>query len=280
MSHTIPFEFPSPADGAPLRGDLHLPQGEPAASVLLVHGFKGFKDWGFWPPFAEMLAERGLAACRFNLSGSGVGPDGETFSEKDRFEANTNSRELADILFLLDLLSLGKVPGAPTKPGPVGLVGHSRGGGGAILAAASEPRVASLVTWASVASVQRYTEEQKQKWRERGHLTIKNARTGDAFRIRTAALDDIEEHEAALDILSAAASLDIPSLVIHGMKDEAVPFAEGLALAQAFQRKGRFLPLPDSGHTFSASHPMPQDMPDDLARVFEASAKHLEEVLL
>ncbi len=54
--------------------------GEPAPGVLIVHGFKGFKDWGMFPLMAERLAEAGFAACRFNLSGSGIGEDGETFS--------------------------------------------------------------------------------------------------------------------------------------------------------------------------------------------------------
>ena len=58
---------------------------------VTVGGFKGFMDWGFWPLLAEALADAGMAACRFNLSGSGVGEDGETFSEKERFESNTHS---------------------------------------------------------------------------------------------------------------------------------------------------------------------------------------------
>ena len=37
-------------EGLPIRGDLHLPDGEsPHRLVLIAHGFKGFKDWGFFP---------------------------------------------------------------------------------------------------------------------------------------------------------------------------------------------------------------------------------------
>jgi predicted alpha/beta hydrolase len=35
----------------------------------------------------------------------------------------------------------------------IGLLGHSRGGGEAVLAAAEDPRVDALVTWASIADV-------------------------------------------------------------------------------------------------------------------------------
>ena len=47
-------------------------------AIRQPHGFKGFKDWGFFPHLADRLARAGLVAVSFNFSGSGVGPDGET----------------------------------------------------------------------------------------------------------------------------------------------------------------------------------------------------------
>ncbi len=274
MSRIVPFEVPS-SDGYPLRGKMHLPEGGPAPGVLLVHGFKGFMDWGFWHLLGEALAGAGLAACRFNLSGSGVGEDGETFSEKDRFEANTHSREVADTLLMADLLSRGEVPGAPTLAGDIGILGHSRGGGAAVLAAASEPRISRIVTWASIATVARFDEMQAAAIREQGFYRVENARTGDVFHIKPDLLDDIEKNAEDLDILSAAASLSIPALVAHGSADEAVPFAEGLALAGAFGEHGTFLPMEGEGHTFGATHPMPDELPAGLVKVIEASVAHL-----
>ena len=277
MSRIVPFEIPS-SDAYPLRGKMHLPEGGPAPGVLLVHGFKGFMDWGFWHLLSEKLAEAGLAACRFNLSGSGVGEDGETFSEKDRFESNTHSREVEDTLLVADLLARGASPGAPTREGNIGLMGHSRGGGAAILAAAHEPRVSRLVTWASIATVQRYDEEQTLALRERGFLRVENARTGDVFHIKLDLLDDIENNADELDIPSAAASLAIPALIIHGTADEAVPFAEGLALTGAFGEFGSFLPMEGAGHTFGATHPMPERIPLSLEQVITATVEHFAKV--
>ncbi len=274
MSRIVPFEIPS-SDGYPLRGKMHLPDGDPAQGVLLVHGFKGFMDWGFWHLLCEAIAEAGLAACRFNLSGSGVGEDGETFSEKDRFESNTHSREVEDTLLVADLLARGGIPGAPTKTGDIGLMGHSRGGGAAILAAANEPRVSRLVTWASIATVARYNDEQLAIVREQGFVRVENARTGDVFKIKLDLLDDIEKNAEDLDILSAAASLEIPALVIHGTADEAVPYAEGLAIAGAFGEHGSFLPMEGAGHTFGATHPMPDRVPLSLEQVIAATVDHL-----
>ena len=274
MSRVVPFSVPS-SDGFPLRGAVHLPDGDTAPCVLVVHGFKGFGNWGFFPLLCDRLAEAGLAACRFNLSSSGVGEDGETFSEKERFEQSTISREVEDILLMADLAARGELPGAPTRPGPVGLLGHSRGGGNAILAAAREPRVAALVTWAAVATVVRFNEEQVAAIREQGFWRVENARTGDVFEMGLEAFDDFVQNAEDLDIISGARSLEIPALVIHGTADKSVPFVEGLALAEAFHENGSFLPLEGAGHTFGATHPMPGEVPSDLEEGMLASAAHL-----
>ena len=46
-------------------------------AIVVVHGWKGFKDWGMFPPLAERLARAGFATVTFNLSGSGVDDRGE-----------------------------------------------------------------------------------------------------------------------------------------------------------------------------------------------------------
>src|SRR5437867_37253 len=67
--------------------------------------------------------------------------------------------------------------GVPT-PSSLGLVGHSRGGGIAILQAARDPRVRALVTWAAISSVERWPAPQRSSWRAAGKTDIQNARTG------------------------------------------------------------------------------------------------------
>ena len=51
-------------DETKIRGDLRLPEGEPPLSAIVVaHGVKGFKDWGFFPTFASVW--RGMATLSF-----------------------------------------------------------------------------------------------------------------------------------------------------------------------------------------------------------------------
>ena len=71
------FQLDLPEDPARrLRGVITLPDPVPAGgapSVLVVHGFKGFLRWGFFPELQRRIATRGMAAVAFNLSGSGYG---------------------------------------------------------------------------------------------------------------------------------------------------------------------------------------------------------------
>ncbi len=94
--------------------------------------------------------------------------------------------------------------------GGVGLIGHSRGGGAAILAAAAETRVKALVTWSAISTVARFSEEALQEWRESGSMRVENGRTGDVFQLAWSVAEDTVENLDKLDILSAAARLSAP----------------------------------------------------------------------
>jgi pimeloyl-ACP methyl ester carboxylesterase len=226
--------------------------GRPA--VLIVHGFKGFKDWGMFPPLADRLAQAGFTAVSFNMSGSGVDDAGE-FAWPERFGHNTFSAELADIGAVLDALAAGRLATAP--PTRIGLVGHSRGGGIGILAAARDARIRALVTWAAISTVDRWPDEsERARWRSAGKLEVLNARTGQVLPLYTDALDDVEHNRATLDIAAAAAGLSVPWLIFHGSVDPTVAFAEAERLARAAgPGRASLVPVAGAGHTFGATHP-------------------------
>jgi len=262
-------------DGAvdPLLVDVRTSDRQlPRPAVLIVHGFKGFKDWGMFPPLAERIARAGFSAVSCNLSGSGVDARGE-FSLPEAFARNTYSAELADIRTLLDALESGRL-GMPPTP-HVGLVGHSRGGGMAILAAAGDPRVQALVTWAAISKVSRW-DGKEAAWRAAGYLDSVNTRTGQVLRINTDVLDDVRDHAAALDILAAARRLAQPWLLLHGADDESVPVDEARALADGWraEQSRRFHLVEGGGHTFGAVHPF-AGMTPPLAEAFDETLKWL-----
>jgi dienelactone hydrolase len=225
----------------------------PRPAVVLVHGFKGFKDWGLWPSFAERIARAGFTMVSFNLSGSGVDDSGE-FVFPERFGHNTFSAELQDLRRVVDGLAAGELGAAPA--GPIGLLGHSRGGGMAVLHTASDPRIRALVTWAALSSVDRWPSDQRAAWRAAGTMPVTNARTGQVLPLYPDVLDDIERGDSGLDIEAAARRVAVPWLIVHGTADEAVALSEGERLAAAAPPKTtRFVPVPEAGHTFGAAHP-------------------------
>jgi dienelactone hydrolase len=239
-------------------------------AVLVVHGFKGFKDWGMFPLVAERLARAGLTAVSFNLSGSGVDEAGR-IAYPDRFGHATYSGDLEDMRRVATALAEGGLGLAPTSV--LGVLGHSRGGAEAILFAAEQPTVCALVTWAAISEVHRW-KDQAAEWRRSGRIDIRNMRTGDILPLYPDILDDIERHGAALDIAAAAARVRVPWLLVHGTSDESVPVAEAEALrASAGGNPGlRYLPIEGAGHTFGAAHPM-FGIPPALAVALDESVK-------
>ncbi len=244
-----------PKDGSPIiRGDLRAPSGPaPRTAVILCHGFKGFKDWGFFPVLAHAIATRGHAAISFNFSGSGVGADGRDFSALEDFAASTHTRNVDEIRAVLDAVrGTGLFPHAPES---VGLFGHSRGGGEAILAAAGDGSLDALVTWSAIAAVERWQEEQIEKWRRGETVYITNSRTGQEMPMKPDFWRDIQQNTQRLDIISAAERLSTPWLIVHGEEDETVSTTDARVLFDAAGEASELLLIEGAGHTFGAAHP-------------------------
>src|SRR3954454_9514679 len=177
------FEIPC-RDGLTIRGDLYRP-ASPVGSVVICHGFKGFAHWAFFPYLASKLAQAELTAITFDFSGSGIGPDRESFTQPEAFASNTFTRELEDLELLEEYARRRR-----WISGKFGLLGHSRGGGMAILYAAAEgSMVGSLVTWAAISYPNRWSPEDVLTWRKRGYSDITNSRTGQVMKLGTDLLD-------------------------------------------------------------------------------------------
>ena len=238
-----------------MRGDLRALEGPPpSTAVVICHGFKGFRRWGFFPFLARQLALAGHAALTFDLSGNGVGDDGEPFAAPDRFAAATHSRNVDEIRMVLEAVTSG--PLFPRPPRAVGLMGHSRGGGEAILAAAEHRQVDALVTWSAISRVERWSQEDVVRWRRGETTTVTNTRTGQQLPISPAWWRDATANRERLDILRAAGTIAAPWLIVHGAADETVPVDEARNLHEAAGARAELLVVDDAGHTFGATHPL------------------------
>ena len=89
-------------DDQPIYGNTHCPDGTPPVGVLVIsHGFKGYKDYGFFPYLARAAAKRGLVAHRFNFSQWSHAPQPCQPPARDATRDETQDEMLA--LFSVDM---------------------------------------------------------------------------------------------------------------------------------------------------------------------------------
>jgi len=270
----IPFEL-SLAAGGLLRGDIRE-EGRFPSAIVVCHGFKGFKNWGFFPYLADRLAaDTGATVISFNFSGSGIGPDLENFTDLEGFARNTFSREVADLEAILDGLRAGRLGDARLDPpDSVGVIGHSRGAAASILVGARRSEVGAVVTWAGIGSVFRYEDWFAESLGDGDEMEVLNARTGQRLPLYRDVLDDLRNNRAALDMESAALRLGPALLIVHGTADEAVPVAEAHALHSA-AGESELAIIDGAGHTMDASHPFPGTNPR-LDEAIRRTVSHFE----
>ncbi len=226
-------------------------------TVVICHGFKGFMEWGFFPPLAELLVERGFTVIRFNYSGSGMRPGDELVTDTEAFRSNTFSLELIETLRVLQAAGTEIAPDH-VDPERIALLGHSRGGGASLLAAAHpdwRDRLKALVTWAGVGTFHRFDAATREVWHQQGGLPIQNARTGQDLELGIELLADLEHQSAVLDLEQAASERRAPWLIVHGAQDETVPPAEAESLERAAADPKELLMVGGGSHTFGAVHP-------------------------
>lgn len=223
--------------------------------IIFVHGFKGFKDWGFFPFLGQVFAEKGYFVLTFNFSHNGVGDNLLEFDELDKFSKNTFSLEKSEIEELISAYKIGFF-GRPFDE-RVFLVGHSRGGAISLLSSYNNSSVVAVAIWGCVSDLDRYSQRQKEKWRQKGVFEVLNARTRQKMKLNVTILDDIESNKyGSLNIENAVRELKKPLLIIHGEQDLAVPIEEAeLLFSWSDKSISEFYRIKHSGHTFNIKHP-------------------------
>lgn len=195
-----------------LRGMLHVPDNASGKIpvVCIFHGFTGTKvePHFIFVKLSRRLEKAGIASVRFDFGGSGES-DGE-------FKDMTLFTELEDANAILDYaMSLPF-----TDPARIGVIGLSMGGTiASVLAGDRKDDVAALCLWAPAGNMKERimtdrTDEDIRAFRSRGWLDMGGNVIGTGF------LDSAFE----LDVFGRAAQYDKRVLLLHGDKDQAVPY--------------------------------------------------------
>jgi pimeloyl-ACP methyl ester carboxylesterase len=230
--------------------DLEIPEDYNGNLIIFIHGYMGFKDWGAWNLMEKAFTEQGFGFCKFNLThNGGTSTNGIDFPDLKSFANNTYSKEKQDVTFLLNEIQK-HIP----KNTFIHLMGHSRGGGIALLNHHDE-RVKSIITLAAISSVaKRFSDETMLKnWKETGVRYVQNQRTKQEMPHNYIQYLDFVEFKNELNIEKACKSLEKPNLVIHGDKDVSVAIEEGVEIAT--WTNSPLYTIEDADHVFGSSHP-------------------------
>lgn len=258
-----------------ILGDVTFDSKNPTAPLIIfIHGFKGFKDWGAHHLTARYFTQNGYRYLKFNLSHSGVPVDAPSdVTDMELFAANTFSKEMADVDRVINyaLTNLNATT--------IFLIGHSRGGGLAVLQAANQTHVKGLVTWSSIADFSSlWKKEQEKEWKQSGKIYVVNARTKEEMPLNVTLLEDFEAHKNELDILNAAKKINIPWLIVQGDADVNVPFETAQKLANA-NLGARLIKIEGANHVYGASHPFTDEtLPLHLFQVCEKSLAFFQRI--
>jgi uncharacterized protein len=179
----------------------------------------------------QTLAERGMLALRFDFSYVG--------ESSGKFEEITYSGEVEDLAAAFSLI-------VRQKPGKIGILGSSMGGTVALLFAAKQQTVASLVTIAAPLHPEQFpkrilTPGQFQQWRDQG-FTIHNGQ-----RLNVSLLHDLEK----INVVEAAKKIVCPVLILHGNADAVVPVEEAYELYGCLPDSKKLLILNGADHRLS-----------------------------
>ena len=207
QQHIIPVQHLEREDGA-MIAYRHTPGKGPG--VMFLTGFKSDMQGGKAVALEAFCVERGHAFTRFDYFGHG--------ESSGAFVDGTIGRWADDAVTVLDRVT----------DGPQILVGSSMGGWIMLLAALQRPkRVQGLVGIAAAPDFTRdliparLTPAQLKDLDTQGYCDIPNCYDDqEPYRIPKTLLDEGDNHL----LLTGEIALDVPVRLIHGMRDEDVPW--------------------------------------------------------
>lgn len=268
MTHS--FVIPG-SNGRLIPLDITLPDGDgPHPIAIFIHGLNGFKDWGPRAIIADTLAAQGLGFLRFNPSHNGTTPEHPAeFVALDAHQQNTFGIELHDIGLVIDFLHSNSHQ-LPIDTRAISLIGHSRGGGLAIIKATDDSRVSKIVTWASVGRMDwMFTPERIETLEKDGVFYVTNSRTGQQMPYGKVFYEDYLANQARYDLAARLKTMQMPLLIVHGTADPAVHHNAAYGLFE-HAANAQLVLIDDADHVFGQSYPfVDTELPEHTQRLLQ-----------
>jgi len=207
--------------GDKLCGILSNPTTEKGKPIIvLCHGFFRSKDGNTYVGLERILNEKGISTFRFDFFGHG--------ESGGKFEEVTTSEAVDDVLSAMKFLK-------ESGYRKIGLMGSSFGGMASIMAAS---KVNDLYVLALKSPVSDYSsliqaredEHEVKEIKEKGFTYVTDLE-GEKHKLNIAFFIDAQK----ADGYEAAKKIKIPTLIVHGNKDDAVPIEQSKKTASLME---------------------------------------------
>ena len=241
--------------------------------IIYIHGFKGFKDWGASNLIADYFANQGFLFLKFNFSHNGVTPKNLLdFVDLQAFGMNNYLIELKELGIVIDWLEASELNIQFSK---LAVIGHSRGGGIALLRSAQDQRIKHTITWASVCDFEARFPVDVSEWKETGVQYILNGRTMQMMPLYFQFYQTFIDNKEILNIPFQSQNIKQKVMIIHGTDDKVVPFCDAKFLVSRIA-KSTLVSINNTGHTFGVKHPFKMiNLPNTILKVIDASINFL-----
>jgi len=191
--------------GEELFGILTLPEGKGKfPAVIMVHGFAKTKSERKFVELARELAKNKIASLRFDFSGCG--------DSEGKFEEMRISKQVEELNIAFQQLIKEK----RIDKERIGIFAHSLGTLVACLFQIKYQKAKTLILAAPALNQERlikrwYKKSEIEKWKKQGYLDTEKFRIGIGYL------------EEAADYTQILPEIEIPTLILHGEKDEDIP---------------------------------------------------------
>jgi dipeptidyl aminopeptidase/acylaminoacyl peptidase len=206
--------------------------------VIMLHGFKGYKEEPTYSELAKMLLEKGIGSIRFDATGFGESEG--TIDDEYRFSNYLNDTER-----VYNWLKNQKI----VNNQRIGLMGHSVGAMMTIVFASKNKDVKSLVA-VSPADIFATRDDFGGKlklWKKQGYLKVNSSQAvGGYVKVPYKYVEDIQNY----DIREYVQKVNIPKLFILGLKDKTVIPDQTRDIYKAALRPKKLIEIKDMDHFY------------------------------
>ena len=210
--------------------------------ILLLHGFKGYKEEETYARLASVLSDNNIGSIRFDASGFG---ESEGNLENDyRF-----SNYVADVESVYEyLLRLSYV-----DKDQIGVFGHSMGGMQAVVFSANHPELKAVCIISAPNEIKAVNElgNKLEQWKKEGYLNLKSSKYG-KFKIPYSFFEDAKKWQMTDFIEKVNCSL----LFILGLADTTVPPEQTRQIFSLAKQPKKLLEIENMGHSYKKDYEM------------------------